>query len=270
MKVMLTTLFILAYAVLCSKVWHVNTAEGIYKDFNQLSEANNSSDVLAGDTVYVYPGNYEGCTINKKLVIIGPGYFLDQNLQLQYNQNSSYIGAITFDVGSEDSKLTGVVSNYISIVTDGITIKRNLLCGTNDGANVLNISNGRNNIILQNYIVNWVEYWYVHVYYDLPIVIDCSSLNGPTGNQIINNIIIGNPDNRVNAITSNSACMIKNNVIVGNLDVIDSNIENNILYRGDYNGHDTSFARFNLCNSEQFSPNGENGKIGRASCRERV
>ena len=99
--------------------------------FKQLSDANNSNLVsaTAGDTVHLEGSNiqYNGPGINKKLVIIGPGYFLNENPNVSNDALSASIDWIDFNDGSAGSQLLGVYvsGGYgISINTSDILIKR--------------------------------------------------------------------------------------------------------------------------------------------------
>ena len=70
--------------------WRVNNS-GIPADFTTASQMMNSASVLNGDTVY-FEGSmnaYGSLTITKRLVIIGPGYFLGENDSTQANKKSA-------------------------------------------------------------------------------------------------------------------------------------------------------------------------------------
>lgn len=81
--------------------------------FNELQQAINSNLVQNGDTLYVEataPSEYylPATITNKKLTIIGTGYFLTQNQNLQYNSNTSRVVSITFGAGSSGSSVYGI------------------------------------------------------------------------------------------------------------------------------------------------------------------
>lgn len=102
-----------------AKSWRVNNNVGVVADFTNLGAAINSTSVGSGDTVYVEPSATKyagaGATLNKKLIIIGPGYFLDpahatnpgngglQAVPQEAEVNYFYVGA-----GASGSKIIGV------------------------------------------------------------------------------------------------------------------------------------------------------------------
>ncbi|MFT3794437.1 hypothetical protein [Flavobacterium sp.] len=119
-------LWIWAALVLCGSesamgqqhVWRVNknTAYNQWTNhqvFTELQQAINSNVVQTGDTIYVEataPSEYylPATITNKKLTIIGTGYFLTQNLGLQHNSNTSRVASITFGPGSSGSSVYGI------------------------------------------------------------------------------------------------------------------------------------------------------------------
>ncbi len=126
-----------------AKKWRVNNGltAPTQVDFNELKEAVENFDVKSGDTIYVegsaqpYQGEIE---IFKKLIILGPGYFLDEanDPPTLCNQLHAIIGGkpgITLKEGSDGSYITGLYfdtnfSSPISISieeTSDITITRN-------------------------------------------------------------------------------------------------------------------------------------------------
>lgn len=124
-----------------AKKWRVNNTliAPIQVDFNELLEAVESSSVNSGDTIYVEgsPTDYlGGIEINKRLTIIGPGYFLSQpNLApTSSSQLSAKIGreGITFGLGSDGTYFTGMevgINSTSQVVrferTSNITFTRN-------------------------------------------------------------------------------------------------------------------------------------------------
>ena len=99
---------------------------------NNLSEANIDENLYItwtdayaacspGDTIYVTGSNvgHGSITITKPLNIIGPGYFLDQNLETQVNKKSVVFSSITFSAGSENSFISGLTitntNSYVNI-----------------------------------------------------------------------------------------------------------------------------------------------------------
>ena len=101
--------------------------------FKQIDEAVNNINVVAGDTLHIEGSTlvYDDATINKQLVIIGPGYFLDENPNVSNNILESQIGWMEFDSGSEGSQVIGMhfilgtsADGTVYVNTNGITVKR--------------------------------------------------------------------------------------------------------------------------------------------------
>jgi hypothetical protein len=98
-------------------VWRVSNVTGADPDFTAWNAAVSSSSVVNGDTLYVEPSatNYGSVSLNKQLVVIGNGYFLDTagtangNPGLQENVNTSYFSRIRLNAGSEGSHFIGIV-----------------------------------------------------------------------------------------------------------------------------------------------------------------
>ncbi|NOU39061.1 MAG: hypothetical protein HOO89_10130 [Ferruginibacter sp.] len=98
-----------------AKVWRINNTVGVTADFATGALALASSSVLNDDTLH-FEGSataYAGFTLNKRLVIIGTGYFLsgiNANTGLQANPNSSDFGGqiIAYDSLCSGSTIIGL------------------------------------------------------------------------------------------------------------------------------------------------------------------
>lgn len=172
---------------------------------------------VAGDTLYIEPSNIAYTMpvggITKRLTLIGPGYFLDQNTGTPADKRNAIFESIILASGSSQSVIEGlVVSNvlgYSSISTSGttsisiVTIKRCLFAS-------LSISSGA---LAAGWIVKQCL-----ITSDL-----LTSSNG--GIEILsNNIILG----KIN--TSIGTSIVKNNLIYNVPNVASgSNVYNNIF-----------------------------------------
>jgi hypothetical protein len=132
-----------------AKIWRVNNGSNYngttlwgsnfggnpaYPVFKQVDQAIAWSSVVDSDTIHVESSQfiYAATTITKKVVLIGPGYFLADNMKTGNNLLDARITRINFNDGSEGSSVIGlnVVVNtntadgYIQIAADYITIKR--------------------------------------------------------------------------------------------------------------------------------------------------
>ncbi|MEN3322357.1 hypothetical protein VP395_01335 [Mariniflexile soesokkakense] len=139
----LTILFLVsnnAYA----KIWRVNSQSNFnntsnwgenyggtpsYPVFKQINEAVASASVVAGDTLHIEGSviTYNDAIITKRLVIIGPGYFLTENTNVSNTTYDAKIGWIQFNPGSEYSQLIGM-----NIINDGNTADGKVYVTVND------------------------------------------------------------------------------------------------------------------------------------------
>ena len=100
-----------------AKIWRVNNNPSLSADVLQapilFDNTNNATnpEAAAGDTVYFEPSatTYNGITVNKaNILILGYGYFLNENTGLQANANNSKITTIFFDPPSAGSSISGM------------------------------------------------------------------------------------------------------------------------------------------------------------------
>jgi hypothetical protein len=84
--------------------------DGFPANFKSLQEAINSPAVAAGDILLVQgsAANYGDIEVNKKVIIMGPGYFLGENPETQTNLMSAKVNSIHFVPGSEGSVMQGM------------------------------------------------------------------------------------------------------------------------------------------------------------------
>jgi hypothetical protein len=111
-----------------AKVWRVNNNPGVSADFISLTAAITHVSVAAGDTVYIEPSatGYASATLNKRLVLIGAGYFLSGatgNAGLQLSPYATNITQINCLLAGSGSKIMGI-DGYIGLApdTDDMTI----------------------------------------------------------------------------------------------------------------------------------------------------
>lgn len=145
----------------------------------------------AGDILYVQGGAYGDITLNKSLAIIGPGYFLAENKQTQATKSAANISTLTFDMGSDNTVVEGLLITGNCIVNaSNITLKRCRVMGQlNRGNRTDAISNVN---ILQNYI---------------GVSINVGNSSRPTANLVIkNNFVYG-------GIALGASAIIENNTI---------------------------------------------------------
>jgi len=192
-----------------AKVWRVNNNDAYnnYSNsnpndivFENLQTAVDYEDVEDGDTLYVEASaiNYMIVNLNKRLTLIGAGYFLEENTNLQFNTHNSSVSRINFGENSSGSKIYGLRITGSSGVSIGFTVPVSDIiinrCYAQSSLAFNNGSGSINNLILtKNYL-------------------EAISASG-TGTLTINNFMISN--NYINTITlkSNTIATVTQNVI---------------------------------------------------------
>jgi len=196
-----------------AKIWRVNNT------------AHDATTVLAGDTLHLEPSlvSYGSLTSTKKLIILGPGYFLNLNANQQANPIPATIENFTLNAGSSGTVISGLtITGNSSISTGNITIMRNNC----SGVIYLSANYSYSNVIISgNYLRNVA--W-----------------QGSTGTALITNVMIFN--NYIYNVTLQAqfSGVIANNVIFHHSSftynfTIKNNIctqtDNSPYFNGDYN-----------------------------------
>ena len=130
--------------------WRVSNVPGVAANFTTAQAINDSAVVLPGDTAY-FEGSgssYGNLVLTKKLVIIGPGYYLVQNDSTQDNHLSATIDNLDFDPGSDFSIITGMTVGSLYSKSNNLAIKRNLINYLDFG----NATTSSNALVIQNVI----------------------------------------------------------------------------------------------------------------------
>ncbi|MCR6722292.1 MAG: hypothetical protein NVV59_18825 [Chitinophagaceae bacterium] len=101
-----------------------------YPVFKQIEQAANATMVAAGDTLYIEGSveDYNGATIQKRLVIIGAGYLLDENPNSSVLPHQTRVFSISFSPTASGSEVMGVWLSAgvtsASIASSNVTVKR--------------------------------------------------------------------------------------------------------------------------------------------------
>jgi len=243
----LASLFLTSFSY--AKIWQVNNnlADTLGVDFNSLQAANDSAFVMDGDTLYVAGSltSYGDVDFDKRLIVIGPGYFLDENPETQAVTATARLGVVNFNTGSSNSLIAGFEIERVAIKTNHITVKRNKIATDDDSQDAIDIdSAGDGSIITQNYIIQ--------------------SSGFDNGQDAIENsgkdvVISNNYIERTVLITTTSESIetssdnvwIKNNLIKGRLLIEETHFLNNILIEGGVEALN-NVIEFNMCNANQF------------------
>ena len=137
-----------------ARIWRTNNNPGVAADATTLQAAHDSAS--NGDTVHLEASvqNYGNLSCSKRLVIIGPGYYLTANPETQANPNSSKIENIYFNTGSDGSIVTGCEILYsVQINVSNILIMRNKMRNMYISGTVIG------NLIIKQNIIMFDGYW---------------------------------------------------------------------------------------------------------------
>ncbi len=269
---LLLPLLIILISEISATIWQVSNQHSA-ADFAWLQDAVNAAS--SGDTIYVggSPNAQGDATINKKLTIIGVGFWLDENDTTQAYKEPSRIGRLTFNPGSEGSLIEGLYLYFkgggwtlIVVNTDSITIQKNYIKGFMDGGwydggNVIYINGDRNNItVQQNYISS-------QIYNSHNSTVFCIYVSGIPNNLIIRHNLIdsfnsGGEGGFYSIYMNNDNyafdSFLYNNVIWGNMQTYYTVHTNNILVSDNYSLGYGDSAYNNLCNGTQYPDNNNN------------
>jgi hypothetical protein len=109
-KIILILCVFAFYNCLGNNTWVVSNVQGFSANFNNLQACVSSPNVLAGDVVIVQGSgtSYGDIVVSKPLIILGPGFFLNQNPQTQAILASAKLNSIFFKKGSSGSIMQGL------------------------------------------------------------------------------------------------------------------------------------------------------------------
>lgn len=136
-----------------ARIIRVNNNAGISADFASLQQAIDSA--TAGDTIYIEPSStsYGTITLNKRLNLYGPGYFLAENSGQQANVNTSKIDFLTINGSSAFSSITGLqINQYIDLYVGNIAITRCYFTSTSFCFYFSGTTSNTNVLIAQNFM----------------------------------------------------------------------------------------------------------------------
>lgn len=259
-----TLLFAASFQSVSAKIWRVNNNNGVTADFTTLQSAHDGA--ADGDTLHLEasPNTYGALTCNKRLVILGTGYFLDENINTQAVAQSSKVDAFTLNANAAGTVIMGLdfQSSSIGVYAHNIVIRRNKFTSPSGnvhdyyigGINLHYSGNGNfpvNNIIIsQNYGVK------IDVNY------------GSTGILITNNLIGYNGHAGDNSTSSaltlhaNAIALVQNNIFRrGRITAYNSSFTNNIMYAGQFAGTGNLVSN-NIANADQFgATNGNKANV---------
>ena len=231
-----------------AKIWRVNNNVGVTANFTSLQAAHDGA--AAGDTLYLEssPTSYGAVTCSKKLYIIGTGYFLDQNLNLQAFTLPSKVDQIYLNAGSTGSVVEGLSFNGsgVSISVSDVVIRRNNFASANGttadySTGAVNINSPSSNILItQNYGLT------------------ISNNGTSTGILITNNYLAYHgyagetTAGTFLQLSATTVAIVKNNIFRrGTVTTYNTNLSNNIMYAGFFTGTGNLVSN-NLASGTQF------------------
>ena len=113
-----------------AKIWRVNKNAGINADFTDLPAAFANPALQNGDTIHLEGATvaYSAAGLAKRIVLIGPGYFLSgagSNAGLQANGNAATMAGLYMDSLASGSVFMGLSGNiFLHPQIDDLTITR--------------------------------------------------------------------------------------------------------------------------------------------------
>lgn len=182
--------------------------------FNDLQQA--VAAVAEGDTLYVESSvnDYGLLTINKKIHLIGTGYFLDQNAGLQHHQPTAKIRRVNFTAGSSGSTLEGL-DITAQATTQGINFAN---------APLANISVTRCRVAGSIYFGNNAANTISNIVIKKSYVYGFGGLSGLVSGLVITNNII-----QYCALTENHAATLSQNILMNDVNIYGQPFFNNIV-----------------------------------------
>lgn len=234
--------FIIGFSLSANaKVWRVNNTVGTKADFSSFYNALKSTSILPGDTVYVEGSqtDYDAGYLTKRLVIIGPGYFLgaNENPGLQYNGYKAWVQIMLSDSLASGSKFIGI-SGTVNIhpTVDNIEISRcNVSLATGFGGTEGSLI--ENLTVTKSFVSLYSNAQFTNLYLTNNIVFNYGWIPNAKNSIIRNNVFTAYLETQESYISNNiftsgstlkfANCTVKYNISVTNNLPSDNNNQNN-------------------------------------------
>lgn len=269
-KIMYTSLlavFVLLSQITYAAIIRVDNNPGASADYVKLQDAINNAN--AGDTIYIvgspnyYDLNSNGSPveirINKKLTLIGPGYFLGENENTQAKNQTVKIYQMNIGEGADGTVITGLDFDHDNYYGE-VTINQERFDGSAGSSGPSNLKIYRN-AIEHLHLVHATNALISQNYFNTngyPITIYENANN----TVIQNNIILSNGNNATIYGSSNAQLVntvISNNTFNNGFYAVDgATIQNNIFITGTLsNNCDDNNVKNNLFTTTEDAVIGE-------------
>lgn len=193
-----------------AKVIRVNNLEPSNPQQNTYADLQSAyNNAQTGDTLYLEGSHisYGSLTLTKRLVLIGSGYFLENNEGLSANRQVAFVLRINFNAGSSGSKVIGLSFSATTSSSVGLSV------GVND-----------------------IEVAHCYFPYSSPITIAAANIT----NLVIHGCYFGDPRDKFwyssSAYQSPKNLLFSNNIVIGTFNIVRDNATGSIvnnLFLGD-------------------------------------
>jgi hypothetical protein len=229
----LLPLLLCSFLTQAQNILRVNNNVGVNAPYTTISAAIAAAGL---NDIIMVEGSilaYDNITINKKVTIIGPGYFLLENLNLQGNPNPASLSTISVSTGADGSSFYGLnVTGNISMAL-GVTVNNITIANCRIGA--LNFSSSGNNYFVSGcYIVGNLIF---------------SNLSNNTGAIVSNNHIGGFGQGSGTTLLT----LTQNVIGLGIGQAFNCDIRNNIFTGSSFSGFNGSVIKNNVFTVTQAS-----------------
>ncbi len=233
---LLLPLLLCSFLTQSQNILRVNNNMGVNAPYTTISAA--MADAGANDIIMVEGSLtvYDNLIINKKVTIVGPGYFLQENLNLQGSPSSASLSTISLAAGSDGAAFYGLnITGNISIADN---VPANNITVSNCRIGALALSGTVNNFLVSRcYITNTLIF---------------SNLSQFTGAIVSNNYMGGFGQGRGTTLVT-----LTQNVIAGGISAaFNCDIRNNIFTGTSFAGLNGSVVKNNVLTVTQASLSG--------------
>jgi len=238
------TILFMAFAAVCgvgqAKILRVNNTTGSGAPYTTINDALTAAEV--GDTIMMDGSNdsYGNITINKKVVLMGPGYWRSENGVSGLGESDATLGTITINAAAQGTVLRGLNMEFIKINASNVVVNR---CHVEKDVTVqAGVSTVADNCIIhQNFIGGYVRGYSNNSYANFTQITNniFSYPGGPLVDNINQGYIAYNTfasarqlDRDINVGSHISGCTVEKNICVGGEYSIEGNVFKDNYFSG--------------------------------------